>query len=271
MLRSLTSQLEVHLHSTHLAVAKTRLGSRKEERHVIPVEDTSKTVSAGWKAALIALDIWLETSRQNGASIEFIASDHFSHYGLIPWSPDVQSADELNALGRAALHALYGPLSNEWEIQVEYSGYGGAGLACAMERSLITEIIQLCDKHALRLKKIQPLFTRILSLLRNEIGKEGLIAVVEHNRCVLACIHHGAWHSVRALSVSRSPSNALDVLIERELILQGLDANLAIRVQSVAQTNISTASRFPNAVLANHLPWLIPASMQASAEQPAEA
>ncbi|NHZ32156.1 hypothetical protein [Massilia rubra] len=271
MLRSLTSQLEVHLHSHCVAIATKRLGKRAEARQLIAVAPPSGAHVAGWVASLTVLDACLDAAPQSGASVEFVVSDHFVRYGLIPWSPDVQSSNEFNALGGAALHAIYGAMSAEWEIQVEHGGYRAAGLACAMEQALISKIAQLCDKHALRLRKMQPLSTQIFNRLRRTTGNDGLVAVVEHNRCILACIRNGAWHSIRALSVGLGAANALDVLIERELVLQGLDQDIPIHVHAVAGTDISATSRFFNAVLTQDLHWQVPAAAPAMDAQSAQA
>lgn len=266
MLRSLTSQLEVHLNSSHVTVMETRIGLRPDESQLVSIPNSAHGGPPDWRASLLALDAWLTAAKHRGRRVEFVVSDYLVHYGLIPWTESVQSSDELNALGRAAFNVLYGEVSARWEVQVEYVDYGRPAIACAIDQALLLEIARLCETHALKLKKVHPQFMRIFNRIRKKVGPDGILAVVERGRCLLACIRDGAWHSVRSLSVGVGPARALDVLIEREVVLQGFDVNVPIYIHSVGASDLSVASKFPNAFLSED----VASPVVIAAEQPAE-
>ena len=76
----------------------------------------------------------------------------------------------------------------------------------------------------------------------------GLLAVVERERCLLACVRNGGWHSIRPLSVAPATGEKLRLVIEREAVLQGFDISGPIYVHAVNEGELIGGLGLPNVI-----------------------
>lgn len=233
MLPSLTRRLRIALHATHITMTTTGRGWRPVVGAPVTVRCPVSDHAAGWKAPLEALRLWLGAEKVFSMEVEVVVSDCFAHFVLIPWSDDVQTGAEVAALARASFDELFGVAAKDWEVQVDMRKHGVSGIACALDRALLQELAELCGKRELRLTAVAPSFMDVFNRWNGKIGESGLIAMAESGRCVLACIKRGQWHSIRAIAAGSNPANDVGVLIERELLLQGMDADVPLYVHKI--------------------------------------
>lgn len=222
MLPLLTRRLRVVLHPDRVVVTTIERGWR-------PVAGKSEIIHCDlasgaqpWKAPLDALQRWLQSESRQGSDVDFTLSDSLVHYAHVSWSEHVQTSTELKALARAVFSDVYGTVAASWTVTVDMTAYGAHGVACAVDSRGLQELKDICTANRLRLRRLSPLFMEVFNCRSGAIVDAGLIAVVEGNRCVLACVKDGMWHSIRTLSVG---DGGLDVLIAREILLQGLPAD----------------------------------------------
>ena len=152
------------------------------------------------------------------SDVEFVLSDRYVRYLLVPWHDHIKSTAEMAALGRACFASAFGPAAEGWDVQLDMGDYGAPGIACAIDRELLQELRAICGAHTRRLTVVKPVFMRLFNQRRAEWADAALIAVVEKGKCVLASIKDGNWHSIRSLAAKDIAS-----LIDHEILLQGLD------------------------------------------------
>ncbi len=234
MLLSLSKFLQPHLTialgSTHIAIVE----SKKQPTLV------SCTSVADWQASLVTLGQWLAQNKRNAAQlgrvgqVDLIVSDEFVRYALIPWSDNVYKKSEVAALSRIHFETLFGDAAANWDIQTEPAVYGQASISCAMDKALLSSLLDLLKAHGLRLASLQPYFVRAFNQWHNRLIGDGVFAVVEADQCVLACYKNSAWHSIRSFKLDEHLEASLERLIEREKLLQGLSETAAIDIHKQA-------------------------------------
>jgi hypothetical protein len=219
------------LHPSHVAISVLRLTLRGEVHDTVTMPANLSGGAAAWSAPLDALRVWLETTDIEARSIEFALSDDFVRYAIVPWADDIQTKAELAALARAVFDNTFGAAVAEWDIKVDLSTFGQAGLACAIDNRLTAEIHALLGHHGLRLRGLQPNFMRIFNCWNAQVGTEALVASFSEGRCVIAGVRCGAWHSIRSFGVAAAES--LEAVIRRELLVQGLAQDTPLFLHSM--------------------------------------
>jgi len=229
VLLSLRNKLAVALYPSHLAVSRQSRGWRPTAGEPELVKVDSATEAEGWRCVVDALQIWLEQNKPASSTVECILSDCFVRYLLVPWSDQLQDPAEINALAGIQFESLYGEPSAQWVIKTGVSGYGNAAVACAVSRDLMTALEAMAAAHRLRITSIQPRWIRIFHRLRNRIANDALLMSLEAGQCILATVKNGAWHSIRTLKLHADvPHPTLDAVIDRELLLQGMDSDTTV-------------------------------------------
>jgi hypothetical protein len=239
VLLSLRNRLTVALCPTHVALTVSGRGWRPEFSKPVVLSAESSDGATGWQAPLAALVQWLEQNKLAQTDVEVILSDSFVRYALVPWSDDVQKPSELAAFSRIYFEALFGAKSADWEIQIDVGDYGMRGIGCALDKGLIEALHGLAKKYAFRLTLLQPYFMHVFNRWRGHINRNALLAVVDSRLCMMATFMDGCWHSVRAVRVGENVGAELPRLIERELLLQGMDVQSKVYLHML--TPIDTA------------------------------
>lgn len=244
MLRSLHKRLRtrlvVALCPAQVAIVESTRGWRPRSRNLAVLSCEGVAGEPAWRAPLAALRQWLEQNKYAKTDIEIIVSDSFVRYAVIPWSDNVQSRAELAVLSRIHFETLFGETAAQWEIQADCSTYEAAGVGCALDRTFIAELRELITAHKLRLVSLQPYLMRVFNRWRRRIGDSAaLFALVGPGHCVLAGCKGSGWHSIRSFRLGENVNTELRVLIEREIVLQGLDEESAVYIHTVGPVDAS--------------------------------
>lgn len=224
MLLSLRNRLIVSLYPTHITVVRIGRGWRPQaaEPETImfePIPDQPE-----WQAPLDALSEWLKQSAHGARDLHCIIADRLARYALIPWADDVQKPAELEVFARINFETVLGPANNDWTINVDRSEYGRPAVASAVDRGLMETLYAISKARKIRLSAIQPHFVQVFNRFHQRINGEALFAVLDAGQCIVATLKNNAWHSLRALKLdSANPEFNLQKLIDREMLLQGLD------------------------------------------------
>jgi Tfp pilus assembly protein PilN len=182
-----------------------------------------------WQPALDALAGWIETEEGKVASATVTVSNRWARFALMPWSDEVGSEDEEQALGRACLESAYGDL-NGWTLGLAQGRYGQPRIVCALETAFLQRLRSILREHDITCRGIWPYF---LPALRQAqpllLAAVGFLAVAESETVVLASARHGRWHSLRSARSTLSPATLVQ-LLEREPLLQGIAEKPALGV-----------------------------------------
>jgi hypothetical protein len=235
VLPSLTKRLSIALYPSHVALTRHERHWRRWRHEVSSTNNFACSAVPGapaWAGQIAALGQALDGAVGPAMHAEVTLSDHFVRYALIPWSDNVQSGVEIAALGRATMETLFGAQAALWEVRTDVGAYGVAGIACALDGALLAALHELCGAHRLRLSGVQPYLMKVFNHCRRRIGPDGMLAVLDTGRCVLASMKGGAWHSVRSLAAGTHADNAIDILVARERLLQGVDSALPLYVHA---------------------------------------
>ncbi len=229
MLLSLRSKLAVTLCPTQVTALRLPRGWRPkaEGPEVIPFDAGSD--AADWHAPVEALRNWLEINKPIPSTIEYVLSDHFVRYLLVPWSDQLQDTAEIHALAGIQFESHFGESPAEWIFKTDVTGYGKATVVCAIRKKLVETLEALGATHRMRLTSIQPRWVRLFNKLRNQIANDALLMSLELGQCILAVVKRGSWHSIRTLKLpAEASSSVLEAMVEREFLLQGLDNDVPI-------------------------------------------
>lgn len=222
MLLSLTKRLRIELHPTRIVITTIEQGWKPAPAPSLIIHVEKSKAENGWHPVLQVLKNWLAEQPRVATNVDLVLSDHYVRYQLVPWHEDINTSDEIAALGRACFADAYGTLADGWEIQIDVGEYGAPGVACAIEQSLVLELRTAFSEKGMRLASLQPAFTGVFNRFGMQLGETVLFASVDGDRCVLACIKDGRWHSIRSLSCGVD----IDIVLDRELLLQGLSADV---------------------------------------------
>lgn len=243
---SLTRRLSVHLSPAAVVL-------RQSERGWRPISVVRATLAvapgeggAGWEPAVAALRDWL-AANPSARNIDVVVSDHFIRYALLPWSAQVTRADERAMYATIQFEALFGATMAGWVIVTDMGDYGVAGIGCAVQRKLIDALDEVCVGRSLRLASMQPYFMTAYNRWRDQIGSDALFAVIDSGRCLVACRKQGKWHSIRTLRLGAGESQDAAALLEREKLLQGLDAKIGVFVHGLSAGDLAIAGQIAGA------------------------
>jgi hypothetical protein len=225
--KRLRRRLTVALCPTQIAIVEAGRGQRAEATESVVLACEPEENSPAWQAPIKTLHDWLAQNKRAKMDVEVILSDRFVRYATIPWSDQVQTRGEMAALARIQFETLFGEPVMDWEIQADCDAYGKVGVGCAMDKACLAALQELMAVSTLRLTSLQPYFMRAFNRWRHRVNApEALFAVVEPDHCVFACLKADGWHSVRSFRLSGQAE--LPLLIEREIVLQGLEEQVAV-------------------------------------------
>jgi hypothetical protein len=198
---------------------------------------------SGWQLPLATLAAWLDQRKRTLADVEVIVSDSLVRYALIPWSDDVQKGAELDAFSRIHFESLFGSSVADWKIQIDAGDYGKQRIACAMDNGMIEALHALFAKHGLRFVLLQPYFMHVFNRWRQRFLGNALCVMLDSGWVMFASFKEGNWHNIRTIRVGDDVSSSLPDLIEREMLLQGLDAKAAVYLHNLLPIDVAALKR----------------------------
>ncbi|MDO9420110.1 MAG: hypothetical protein Q7T66_05540 [Herminiimonas sp.] len=222
----LRNRLLVTLGPTQITITKIQRGWNPKAAESIVIDVALSEAGNKWAAPILGLQTWLEKEKFSATNLMVIVSDSFTRYGLLPWVGKLTNHSELMTLAHIHFNNLYGPPSANWIITADKGEYEKARIGCALDQTLITSIGELCKVSRLKLVSLQPNFMQVYNHWRLSIGVDALFGVLEPDQCVLASLKNGHWHSIRTIKFANFFEVDVSQLMEREILLQGLSAQV---------------------------------------------
>jgi len=152
-----------------------------------------------------------------------VLADQFVRYALLPYNETLKTREQWLALATHRFNTLHGPRATEWQISVTETAPQGARLACAVDRALVNQLMEVFSKANMRLVSVQPFLVAAFNRIRKTVGNGSCWLVVEEpGRLTLALIQRGMWIAIRSRRVDSGLRNALPEILERESAFLGL-------------------------------------------------
>jgi hypothetical protein len=174
-----------------------------------------------WEPALEALRTALETLPHARASAVVILSNHFVRYLLLPWKPEIVTAEEELAFAAARFNQVYGASTQDSVIRVSAAPAGSQRVTSAVERPLLQLLAELLAELGLRAESIQPHLMSAVNAWGGRRLRDGWVALAEPSLLLLGLRRNGAWISLRSRPLE--PAAPLAAIIEQERRLLGLE------------------------------------------------
>lgn len=150
-----------------------------------------------WRAALAKLKLMMLGEEWKNAEITVVLSNHFVRYDCMPWNEAVSDEDELLALARHRLTAVYGTVAQTWEVRLNPAGKGESRIVAAMESELLEKLKQAANEAGLSLYSIQPYLMSSFNRYAKSLAQgDGWFVAAESGRFVLALFRGGQWQNI---------------------------------------------------------------------------
>ena len=191
-----------------------------------------------WNAPLQALASSLGGVKGEAA---VVLADQFVRYALLPYNETLKTREQWLALATHRFNTLHGPRAAEWQITVTETAPMGPRLACAVDRALVAQLMDVFAKANMRLVSVQPFLVAAFNRIRKTVGNGSCWIVVEEpGRLTLALIQRGMWIAIRGRRADQGWRNVLPEILERESAFLGLSQPVT-RVIVCAQGDFDTA------------------------------
>ncbi len=175
-----------------------------------------------WQPAVEALRDALTHPNVEAADATVVLSNHFVRYLLLPWNPDLVTAQEELAFARARYLQAFGEAAQTWVLKVSHGRPGAPGVACALDRPLLEAVTALIAGSPLRLRSLQPSLMAVCNGRNKLPAGDAWIAVAETGRLLLGALRGGEWVSLRSRTLN-GHAVALAQVIEQEALLLGIE------------------------------------------------
>ena len=174
------------------------------------------------KAAVAALSELLARPEIGAGEVTIVLSNHFVHYVLLPWRPEVGGPTELAAYASILFDETFGNEAGGREILIGRERAGSARIAAGIDSTLLHGLRSAVGASKLRLASVQPYLSVAFDRVRRTVGKRDFMFVLAEpaRSCVLVA-SGGRWRSLRNTATGARP-HELAHLIEREAQLAGL-------------------------------------------------
>ena len=94
---------------------------------------------------------------QGAAGLRLVLSNHWLRFAVVPWSEQLSSPSERQALAQGLIEELYAEKASRFVIRISESGYGRPGLAAALPQAELQQLQALVQQHGLALQSLRPL------------------------------------------------------------------------------------------------------------------
>lgn len=238
------NQLLVTLSATHVAVLhRTGLTKQVLAQHTQPVTPNPEHM---WLASLQTLErIVVALSVPPSTSMQLTLESDLVRYLVLPPTLNYIAAAEKTAYAQAAFREIFGAEVLNWVMQCDDTAPSKPTICAAIDQTLLIELHTLADKQRISLKSVQPYFIRACNGLAKTLGKaDGIVAMVEHSRLILASFQHGVCTHIRAQAMTADWQQQLPEVLARTLALEE-DVTRVISIYAPAHKT-STLSPIPH-------------------------
>lgn len=223
------SQIRIALSPDQVLWVRLSKGMRRQVTEKVLLQCHQETSGPGWRAPLAVLAAKLNEAKSERAEAVVILSNHFVRYTLLPWSENIESAKDEEALARICFEKIYGHPVETWALRISPVPHGSACLASAIDQALLDELNILFEPGQSNLASIQPYLMASFNYWRNKLKpREYCFVLAESGKLCVAAIRDNKWLGVRTLQSNGSLTAELPRIVEREILLSGLEPSAHI-------------------------------------------
>ena len=194
---------------------------------VAPCEPV-KPGEASWRRALTALDAAIAEFGEHRADTVIVLSNHFVRYALVEHSEQISTDAEEMALVRHSFSTIYGDSADGWALRLNDAGdRDGFRIACAVDQDFQESLMARFTTTKFRLRSIQPYLMAAFNQWRHRFNGSVWFVLGEPGKLCLAKFHERQCYSIKAMRIGDDWQHELDICLEREKLLQGIDAAAA--------------------------------------------
>lgn len=179
-------------------------------------------IESGYLA--IVLKEVLNLQRWQASTVTIVVANHLVRYAVIPWNPEINTADESQAYLNHYFMSVYGDAVASWNKSQSPASYGQKSLASAMPRELLQTVHDVFSPMMIRFTSVQPYLMQVANQALAVIKKQSLqaacwLAVIADGRLCLCLMIEGEWFWVKNVQQETNVVAQIDMLIQRERLM----------------------------------------------------
>lgn len=197
-----------------------------------------------WRPALDVFEQWLDTSNVSRASVTIILSNSFVRYALTPFSAEVASYSEEQALARIMLENIYGDMAKQWHLTVGLGGYGESRLIAAVDAELLDEMAGIIAPTSLKITSVRPYLVSAFNCFYKQVNAEhGIFVLAELEQIVTIIFKNHQLTAVGRMPFNGNLADQLPNLLSREMLMNGLEMEeIPVYLHAVESPNLELES-----------------------------
>ena len=215
-------RVTITLSPLQVTMARQSRGLRPAPKDRKVLACTGPVGGENWQPAVETLRDALTHPNIEAGDATVVLSNHFVRYLLLPWNPNLVTAQEELAFARARFAQAFGEAAHSWVLQLSRGRPGAPGVACALERPLLEAVTALIAASPLRLRSLQPSLMAVCNGRNKLPAGNAWIAFAESGRLLLGALRGGEWVSLRSRPLN-GHSVRLAEVIGQEALLLGLE------------------------------------------------
>jgi len=177
-----------------------------------------------WVHATAELEKLLRSPVAADCDLTVVLSAHFVRFAVLPWTASLSTRGEWLAYAQHTFFRTYGAAANSWQVTACGTGRKHPWIACAVDRALREALARIAREGGVRLVSVQPWLMTMFNRNRGAIKDgSGWFVLAERGRITVASLVGGAWESIRARNVDSDWSSELELLLEREAAVCGIE------------------------------------------------
>lgn len=218
MLRFRRDRIYIGLESDRLALV--RLSSRS-----VDAIQTSKTVSlhtSGAETAFLeALEAELQSPAWKDADSHIVLSDRMVRYFVAERPPGARNIEEIQLAAALRFEDLFGVLATDWDIRLDMHPFATSQLGCAIKKSVIAGLVQVCANANSPVVSIAPFAVSEFNRSSATIGNNhGWFAVLGRHGLWVGCKEGHDWLSAHQYSLGED----LQAVVSRHMAQEQIHA-----------------------------------------------
>lgn len=178
----------------------------------------------------------LQQSGVSACRVDIALSSHFMRFAIVGNPDAARSHDELALLCHHAFERVHGELVAGWDIRLSSAAIGQAGLASAVDKTLLDKLATTLTAAGYKLGSVQPTLMRAFNRLA-PAGPQGIFVLKEPGRLALLAWQHGGWAAVQlqpmAAEFTGNWQQAVQASLARMQLQLGLNEDIPVQIASL--------------------------------------
>lgn len=153
-----------------------------------------------WTPVLECLSDWLKQTGVQRPRVHIHLSSCFVRWQLVEWHPKVTHPQELDAYIHMRFRSTFGAVVEHWQMEYAQPQPGHPLAVCAIDKSLLTALVQTQAIGNLHLVGVRPYFSAAFDHWKSRWGNQtAWFGVTEPSIFTLGLIYKGTWRGLRSM------------------------------------------------------------------------